>query len=381
MQNEGNQRPESDQHGPMLHIVQPKRWYVLICIMILLISLIIWSFVGRIPVEVLGKGVELSTKGVFSIESKAPGIVTDIHISRGQVVDPSTLIMTLYNSQLSSIISHIRTTRYKVNVLEKELVILEESLSDKKKLFEKGLVAKSIYTDAQSMAMDKQIAIGEAQSSMASLLSDLEKNSLCGKEEIEGKEQELLNAEKEFDFSKIEKCMSSVFSPAKGKVLELLVRVGQHVDMKDPLVWLEHPSEEKNSEKVIFYAFVPVQSGRISPGMPVKIEPSTVNPQEYGAIFGKVKEVSPYAISQQELISTLHNKQLVDYLVGGATAVTQILIEPEIDEKTPSGFSWTSGEGPPFKIPTGTVASVKIVIEEQSPISYLIPLWKLKPKL
>lgn len=379
--NEENQISDHPTAGPMLQIAQPKRWFVLAFVLLLLAALVIWSFVGRIPVEVAGRAVLLSPKGVFSIEAKASGIVTDIYVKRGDLVDNSNLIMSMYNSKLSSIISHIRTTRYKIQQLYKELKILKESLNDKEALYKKGLIAKIIYTDALAMVMDKEIAIGESQSSLAALLSDLERNSSCGKEEIEGKDQELLDAEKEFDFSKIEKCMSSVYSPYNGRVLEVLVNEGSHVSMKDQLVWMEHPSEN-NLEGVMFYACVPVHiGGRIRPGMPVKIEPTIVNPQEFGAILGRVKQVSPFAISEQELINTLHNKQLVDYLVGGAPAVIQLTIEPILNENTPSGFSWTSAEGPPFKIPTGTVGAVKIIVEEQPPISYLIPLWKLKPKL
>lgn len=378
-----NELPEKEKYntGPTLQIAQPKRWYILLCVLILLAALIIWSFVGRIPIEVAGKGVELNPEGVFSIEAKAPGIVTDIYVERGDVIDKSNLIMTIYNSKLSSIISHIRTTRYKIQQLLKELVILKESLNDKEELYKKGLIAKIIYTDALSRVMDKEIAIDEERANLTTLLSDLEKNSSCGKEEIEGREQELIDAEKEFDFLKIEKCMSSVYSPYKGTVLEVLVNPGTNIELKNPLVWMEHLSEESNLKDILFYAVIPVHAGgRIRPGMTVRIEPSTVNPQEYGAILGKVKEVSPFAISENELIKTLRNKQLVDYLVGKAPAVIAVTVEPVLSDKTPSGYEWTSSEGPPFKIPTGTVVTVKIIVEEQPPISYLIPLWKLKPK-
>jgi len=70
--------------------------------------------------------------------------------------------------------------------------------------------------------------------------------------------------------------------------------------------------------------------------------------------------------------------QIVDYLMENSVAITNILVEPIPDPSTPSGYKWTSQEGPPFSIPTGTICKIKIVIDEQPPISYLIPLWKIK---
>lgn len=375
--NEPKEPSQVGQQQQMLRIVQPKQWIVLACVLILLAALIIWSFLGRIPTEVNGRAVALSSRGVFSIETKSSGIITNIHVKEGDIIDKSTLVMTLHNPNLKGIISHIRSTEFKIRQLEEELKILKESLKSKEELFKKGLIAKTIVMDATSTVYDKQIAIHEAKSALSGLFTDLEKNSSCGKEEIEGREAKFFEENNEEIF-KLESCLSQVYSPEPGKVLEVLVDTGKNVDVKEPLVWMEYPPTE--NEKMIFLSCVPLQSGgRIKPGMPVKIEPTIVNPQEYGSIFGTVTQVSPFAISEQGLMNILHNHQLVNYLVGGAQAVLQINVEPITDSKTPSGYAWTSKEGPPHKIPTGAIATVKILVEEQPPISYLIPLWKLKP--
>lgn len=369
--------PPPDQLHQLLRLVQPKRWLILFIIFILFTAFIIWAFLGRVPIEVIGRGVALSSEGVFSIEAKASGNVTAIHVKKGDLLDPSTLVMTIYNPILKGIISHIRTTQFKIHRLNEELKILKVSLHDKEELFAKGLIAKTIVSDAKAMVIDKEVAIEESKSALSGYFSDLEKNSSCAKEEIEKKELQF-NEQNDEELFKLESCLSQVFSQKPGKVLEILVNVGANIDVKEPLVWMEHPTSE--NEQMIFLCVVPIQTvGRIRPGMQVQIEPTTVNPQEYGAMLGTVKEVSDFAVSEKELMNTLHNTQLVNYLFAGAPAVLQLTVELELNNKTPSGYSWTSGEGPPYKISTGTVGTIKVLVEEQRPISYLIPLWKFKP--
>ena len=38
-----------------------------------------------------------------------------------------------------------------------------------------------------------------------------------------------------------------------------------------------------------------------------------------------------------------------------------------------SGFAWWSGTGPPYKITTGSIVTVDIVVEQVRPISLVIP--------
>jgi HlyD family secretion protein len=44
------------------------------------------------------------------------------------------------------------------------------------------------------------------------------------------------------------------------------------------------------------------------------------------------------------------------------------------DPKTPSGFRWSSSQGPPVEIFSGTLVSASIVTEEKRPISYVLPI-------
>lgn len=367
-----------EQIDQMLNIAQPIPWYPIVCVFILIIATLIWSFVGRIPTEVTGRGVSLSPRGVFSIQSNTNGTVTDIKIAEGDVLKEGDYIATIYNPKQTAILTQIESTLFKIAQLETELVMLQERLVARQSLYEEGLVAKTVVEDTQSTVFAKQIAIEDSKATIENLLSELEETSSAGHEEAFDKEKLLETLESDQDLQKIEDQLSKVYAPADGTVLEVLIDEGDLIDKKRNLVWMEYP--KKAEEKELFYTYLPVQLGnKVHPDMPVRIEPTIVNPREYGSILGTVKEVSAYTVSEEEMLATLRNRQLVNYMMEGSPAVVEVIVKPEVDETTVSGYAWTSKDGSPFPIPTGTICEVKITVEEQPPISYLIPLWKIKP--
>jgi len=363
-------------HQP-LTIEHPKNWILFTVLIVLTALLVIWAFVGRIPTEINGRGVSLSPAGTFLIQTNTPGKVTEIYVDEGEKVKKNTPLGLLYNPELKSILVQIETTEYKISRLETELVLLEQALEINQQLLSEGLIAKLVVDSSKADVFDKQIAIEEAKSELKTHFSTLENASPASEEVIQWAKEQLLDNKPTLNLQYIEDQLSIIRSPEEGTVLEILVNEGDHIDRKESLIWVEHQIEAH--EKEVFYSTVKADAiGRIEPGMRVLIEPLIVNPQEFGAIIGEVKEVYPYPVSEEELIQTIGNKQIVKFLIGESPVATLLVVDPLLDPQTPSGFEWTSKEGPPFSIPTGSVCNLKIVIEEQPPISFLIPLWKIK---
>ncbi len=70
----------------------------------------------------------------------------------------------------------------------------------------------------------------------------------------------------------------------------------------------------------------------------------------------------------------LNNRVLVQQMMRqGAPFI--VSIAPDIDPRTVSGFRWSSPQGPPTKIESGTVCKVRIVVREERPISLVIPFF------
>jgi len=360
-----------------LTIENPKNWLIFTVLILLAALLVVWAFFGRIPTEINGRGVSLSPAGTFLIQTNTSGKVTEIYVDEGEKVKKNSPLGVLYNPELKSILVQIEATEYKISRLETELVLLEHALEINQQLFNEGLIAKLVVDASKANVFDKQIAIEEAKSELWVLLSSLETASPATKEVIQWAKEQLLDNKPTLNLQQIEDQLSVIRSPEEGTILEILVGEGDHVDRKESLIWAEHPMEGEDSE--VFYSTVKADAiGRVEPGMRVLIEPLIVNPQQYGAIIGEVKEVYPYPVSEGELTQTIGNKQIVQFLLGQSPVATLLIVNPLLDPQTPSGFEWTSKKGPPFSIPTGSVCNLKLVIDEQPPISFLIPLWQIK---
>ncbi len=169
----------------------------------------------------------------------------------------------------------------------------------------------------------------------------------------------------------------NMYSPADGIILEWLVQSGRYIGLGEPIVKLEVQDAERNA--IIFYGFLPLEVGKkVRLGTEVEIELTTVKAQEYGAILGKIVRVSQYAISPENISRMIDNPSLVDYLMQKQLAVLEVVIEPERDSQTFSGYRWTSGKGPPIKLTSGTLCIFRGMVEEVKPIFYLFHFWWVK---
>ncbi len=368
---------QSEATRQPLTIEFPKNWPIMAVLIVLASLLVIWAFWGRIPTQINGQGVSLNPSGTFLVEANTAGKMIEFFVHEGEEVEKSAPLGVIYNPDLKSLLVQIETTEYKIIHLKSELALLDKALEINEELFEEGLVAKLIVDGAKAKVYDKQISIEEAKSELKTLFSKLENSSPASGEIVQWAKGQLLDSKPTLDLQSIEDELSIIRSPEKGTVLEILVGEGDHIDRKEPIIWVEHPLDADEQE--VFYSTVNANViGRVEPGMRVLIEPLIVNPREYGAIIGEVKDVYPYPVSQEELVQTIGNKQIVKFLLGESPVVTLLVVNPKSDPETVSGFEWTSEQGPPFTIPTGTVCNLKLVIEEQPPISYLIPLWRIK---
>src|SRR5207248_816160 len=111
--------------------------------------------------------------------------------------------------------------------------------------------------------------------------------------------------------------------------------------------------------------------------MRVQISPSTVRREEYGFMRGRVVYVSDYPATSAALMRNFQNEALVTALTSQGP-VTEVRVEMATNSKTPSGFEWSSPQGPPSIITSGSLCSAEIVTREQRPIALLFPSLKAK---
>ena len=84
-----------------------------------------------------------------------------------------------------------------------------------------------------------------------------------------------------------------------------------------PLFKLKNTINTKQSQlRGVLY--IPSKDGKkIKKGMEALVVPSTVQPEEYGFIKGKVTYVSDFPITQQGMLTSVKNDQLAKQLLAG----------------------------------------------------------------
>ena len=166
-----------------------------------------------------------------------------------------------------------------------------------------------------------------------------------------------------------------VASPYSGRIVELKVDNGSQVERGTPLLSVEglDPSGRVDLVAIIYTA--PAEGKKIRPGMEVQVSPSTVRREEYGFMLGQVASVGQFPATPQGMLRVLGNPELVKTL-SAASSPIEVRVTLRADDKTTSGYAWSSRAGPPIQIDSGTLCNARITLEQQRPISLVLPVFK-----
>ncbi|MDD2421310.1 MAG: NHLP bacteriocin system secretion protein [Heliobacteriaceae bacterium] len=167
---------------------------------------------------------------------------------------------------------------------------------------------------------------------------------------------------------------SEIVAGVSGRILELQLKKGDLVQAGQNVCSIARERKEMESLEAVIY--VPVEQGKkIIPGMEVNICPSTVKKEEHGFMLGNIVSVSKYPVSAQGMMLTLGNNELVRRLSGEGAPI-EVKVELIIDNSTASGYKWSTPDGPPLVIDSGTLCVGEVKVARQKPISMVIPFIK-----
>jgi multidrug efflux pump subunit AcrA (membrane-fusion protein) len=165
---------------------------------------------------------------------------------------------------------------------------------------------------------------------------------------------------------------AKVISAYSGQVIEIQAGVESLVERGDAILSLEvHEELGVNDLQAILY-LAPADGKRIRPGMSVQLAPSTVKPEEYGYLLGRVISVGEFPATQQGMLQVLNNLELVKLLSTGGAPI-EVRVDLVISPDQASGYAWTSPSGPPIELDSGTLTQAWITLSEISPINLLLP--------
>jgi multidrug efflux pump subunit AcrA (membrane-fusion protein) len=159
-----------------------------------------------------------------------------------------------------------------------------------------------------------------------------------------------------------------VRSPIAGTVATVLIRAGGVTDRGTAIATVE-----PNGSPAVVIGFVPAGPGkRVEPGMPARVALASAPRSQFGTMEGYVTHVSPVPVSPERVILVVGgNVSLAQYFLSGGP-VLEVTVALERDPNTPSGYAWTTGDGPPTSVSMGTLAEVSVVISESAPVEQIL---------
>lgn len=290
------------------------------------------------------------------------------------------------------------------------LELLEEQLEIETKLSEDGIISTRKPGETRTrvnQARDELLAIESDIEAFAETLTNSEleheRERLDAQLEINDLKRRVRSQEKTLRYA------SEVKSPYAGRVVELMINPGEIVSRNRSLFSLlptdtssgdgtggnsdsdgdsdgdddgDGPNDDgsgdvvppaNRSTELVAVLYVPPKDGKkIEPGMPVQLELSSIKREEFGFMLGEVRSVAEVPSTAEGMMRSLKNRQLVQQL-SQENAPFEVVVEPNRDPRTPSGYEWSSSAGPDAEINVGTLCVGDVVTDRKTPLSLILP--------
>lgn len=394
-----------EQLDQLMQVTTPRGWMLLVGVGALLATALGWGVLGSVPERIAGQGILIRSGGVLEVEASGDGRVTDVAVRVGDVVSEGQVVARI---QRQDLVLRIQQKRAEVAELGRRhaqqiqfgdrdvelqaayraqrreqlqaaidagtstLGALNERIASEATLVQQGLITRQALLATTQQRDQAEERVRQSRSELVQLDAEagqvLNRNRQAAQESqtrLTGAERELAQMESEL------RTTSEVTSPYTGRVLELIVEQGSMITRGQPILTVDLTGKAIKGLEAIVY--IPsVHGKKIRPGMMVQIAPSTVKKEEFGYLLGTVTYVSDFPVTPQGMQRVLKNEQLVSSL-SGDDAPYEIHADLLPDPDNVSTYRWTSSEGPPIRIQSGTVASAGVVVERRRPILMVIP--------
>ncbi len=395
-----------EQLDQLMTVTDPRGWILLAALGVVLLAGIIWGLLGSVPQNVGGTGILVKSGGVFEVISLSTGRVSDIAVSVGDLVTEGQVVARLSQPELSDqmreakallavaraqhaelvafgskdvalqsrLLAQQRTTvEQSIAAAEQSIKWYEEKITIQEKLVQEGLLTKqTLLTTRQQLDSSKQ-QVSDGRSQLAQIaVRELDLRNRRAEDvraslvKIEQHERTVAELERDI------KANTEIVAQQTGRILELLTEQGNVVSKGEAILTLDLMGRTVKDLEAVIY--VPSIYGKqIKVGMPALIAPSTVKQEEYGLMMGRITYVSDFPATARGMRRVLKNDKLVSSLAGG-DAPYEIHADLLIDAGTFSKYKWSSSQGPPLRIQSGTLASAQITVASRRPIEMVIPL-------
>ncbi len=353
----------------LLEVTDSKGWIALLGLLLLMVCSIGWIFFGKIPTRVNATGMLINVGGIHTITSDSSGRIIKFDINVGDVIQRDQPVAYILQTEILNDIKNLKEKIKEQNIANKEREEIRGVLTIR---YSEEVTALKRKMEAQLKLLNKGITVeretldtNEKLTETNKKLEELKIDKLNDEHVLRNLERELKSLEEKYDVNNI------VRSPYTGTVTELKETLGSVVKPGTGLLTLEIANQSLHTLEAIVYISA-LEGKRVIPGMGVRVVPSTVSPEEFGSIKGKISYVSQYPATSQGINRVLQNDEMVKRILSKDSQV-EVHVSLIPSNKTFSGLEWTSNDGPPLKIQSGTLCDARIILREKRPIELIIP--------
>lgn len=232
-----------------------------------------------------------------------------------------------------------------------------------------------IYSSGEGMVYDLAVEIGD-RIKKGDVIARLNKTELVN--QIVSLEDELNALSREDkkarqgeldDLKKLLKQEMSIVASEEGIVSEAMVQKGQFVTRGQEIIKINRTGY--SVKELVAALYYKIEEGKlIHPGMECRIVPSTVSKDEYGFLLGTVVSVSEYPSTAKEIAEFTGSEEFGEMF--SSNIVIEVIVDLIPSENTTSGYQWTSADGPPMKIESGTICEGITITGNVKPVQLVL---------
>ncbi|NJL13455.1 MAG: NHLP bacteriocin system secretion protein [Microscillaceae bacterium] len=381
-------------------ITSARSWLAILALSILLLGLGFWAFLGTLPKIVEGQGILIQSGGIAEVSLPGTGIVNEILVEEGQLVRPNDTLAIIAQPELQLQINNAREqvsylllkrtqwVRYQLEDQALQALLLEKfALHQKLTQIHRQIRAQEQSLYQLQAQKNKQVArqnsarLALIRLQRAQLLYQNEQkkietqiNLLGGAtlRELEDYEAQLREVEQTLNELEVRLSLTAYLKSAyPGKVIEIMTKKGQLIEAGLSVMSLEIQNQTASRLEAVIY-FSPEEGKKIEKGMTVRLAPSTVKTEEFGYLQGVVEKVSEYPATRRGMMRVLGNAELVETFANGEPPIA-VQVKLKAKPQNPSGYAWTSAQGPKKPLKAGTLCQARIEVARQKPIQFLLP--------
>jgi HlyD family secretion protein len=393
-----------EQLDQLMRVISPLGWLALLPLVGLILIAVLWGWFGSVPIKVFGQCVLINPVGLADVNSLSGGRVTEVSVRVGDTVKVDQVVARVAQPELADRIEKTesrlrelesqgrivrsfsgRTSQLsgqsiaqqkvsletQLRALQERAGILKQRIETQQQLLEQGLITKRQILQTRQDQAQAELDADNVRGQIKQLdLRGLETDKR-GQNEVANIQSQINEARRALDsLLESRKQMTAVLSPYEGRVVDIKTGIGSLVAQGSSLMTIEKATGEKGGLQAVIYA--PAAEGRkVQVKMTAQVTPSTVKREEHGFMLAEVTYVSDYPATAQSMMLLLQNETLVRELMGNSPPIG--IRAALLPADTFSGYRWSSPEGPPVAIKSGTLCSAEIVVARQRPIALVIP--------